>query len=87
MNFGEATERALSGNKIVRSGWNGKSMFLFMVEGGCWSFDTDIQGVDDLHTLPFLCMKTADGKLVPWLASQTDVLSNDWEVLNEVPQE
>lgn len=81
MNFGEATERALAGSKIMRSGWNGKSMYLFTVAGGSWYFDTDVDGVDGLDTLPFLCMKTADNKLVPWLASQSDVLSNDWEVL------
>lgn len=42
-------------------------------------------GGDEIEFTPYLCMKTADGKVVNgWLASQTDMLSNDWEVV-EVP--
>jgi hypothetical protein len=33
-------------------------------------------------SLPYIFMKTADDKLVPWLASQTDLLSDDWEVVS-----
>lgn len=32
-------------------------------------------------TLPYIYMKTADGGLVPWLCSQTDLLAEDWEAL------
>lgn len=76
--FGQATELLKSGLKLSRKGWNGKGMFLFLVSGGAWDFECDIHGVDGLHTLPFICMKTADGKLVPWLASQSDILAEDW---------
>lgn len=78
--FGDAVEAALAGRKIGRLGWNGKDMFLFSITGNCWEFSCDVSGVDGLETLPFLCMKTADNKLVPWLASQSDVLANDWVV-------
>ena len=76
--FGQAIELLKSGYKLARKGWNGKGMFLFMVSGGAWDFECDIHGVDGLHTLPFICMKTADDKLVPWLASQSDILAEDW---------
>lgn len=76
--FGQAIELLKSGLKLSRKGWNGKGMFLFLVSGGAWDFECDIHGVDGLHTLPFICMKTADGKLVPWLASQSDILAEDW---------
>ena len=84
LSFGEATEKMKSGHKVARGGWNGKGMFLFLIAGDCWYFDTDIDGVEDndgIKTLPFICMKTADNKLVPWLASQTDVIAKDWIVV------
>lgn len=79
MKFGQATRLMLEGKKVQREGWNGKGMFLFTISGGAWNFETDIDGVDDIETLAFICMKTADNKLVPWLASQTDVLADDWQ--------
>lgn len=78
MVFGDAIAAINSGAKIYREGWNGKGMFLFLISGNSWEFTCDVDGVDSLDTLPFICMKTADGKLVPWLASQTDVLADDW---------
>lgn len=76
--FGQAVELLKSDYKLARKGWNGKGMFLFLVSRGAWDFECYIHGVDGLHTLPFICMKTADGKLVPWLASQSDILAEDW---------
>lgn len=81
MNFGQALEAVKSGAKIYREGWNGKGMYLAMVAG-----NTVRQAISDHYghageTFPVLdaiYMKTADDKLVPWLASQTDVLAEDW---------
>lgn len=59
------------GSRMRRAGWNGKGMWL------------ELQ-VPDAHskmTLPYIYMSTAQGDLVPWLASQTDLLSTDWEVV------
>jgi hypothetical protein len=70
-NFGQAIEALKQGHRVSRSGWNGKGMWLEL-------------HVPDEHSkmsLPYIYMKTADDKLVPWLASQTDMLSDDWEVL------
>jgi len=61
------------GRRVVRSGWNGKGMWL------------ELQ-VPDAHskmTLPYVYMKTAQGDLVPWLCSQTDLLATDWEVVSD----
>ena len=71
MTFGEAIKQLYNGNKVARSGWNGKNMWLALQ-------------VPDEHskmTLPYIYMKTADGNLVPWLASQTDVLAIDWSIV------
>lgn len=81
--FGEALGALQRGGKVARMGWNGKGMFLFQVDGGSWDFTCDVSGVEDLRTLPFICMKTADGCLVPWLASQSDVLASDYVVVED----
>ena len=69
--FGHALDILKAGGKVRRAGWNGKGMWL-----GLHRPDTDTK-----MTLPYIYMKTADNQLVPWLASQTDMLSTDWEVL------
>ncbi len=82
--FGDALVALKQGKKVARAGWNGKDMFLFLVSGGSWNFESDIDGIDDLEVLPFICMKTADNKLVPWLASQTDLIAEDWGLVDLV---
>lgn len=75
-NFGEAIKYLKRGLKVARKGWNGKGMFLTLaltppttsmyIDGEYYAF------------LPYIQMKTADNKIVPWLASQTDVLAEDY---------
>lgn len=84
MNFGEALLRLKEGKRVCRSGWNGKSMFLFLVNGSNFVVNREpllsIMGEGAVVTYcPHIDMKTADDKVVPWLASQTDVLAEDWE--------
>lgn len=70
-NFGWALDRLRAGLKVQRKGWNGKGMWLKLQ-------------VPDQHSkmsLPYIYMKTADDHQVPWLASQTDMLAEDWEVV------
>lgn len=72
MDFGSAIRRLKEGRKVARRGWNGKNIHL------------ELQ-VPDKHskmTLPYVFMKTVQGDLVPWLASQTDMLSEDWVVID-----
>ena len=67
--IGWAVKEMWNGRKVRRSGWNGKGMWLALQ-------------VPDEHSkmsLPYVYMKTADNKLVPWLCSQTDLLATDWE--------
>jgi hypothetical protein len=73
MNFGEALDVLKHGNRVFRQGWNGKEMWLAIQR-------------PDAHskmTLPYIYMSTVDGELVPWLASQTDILAEDWETVGE----
>lgn len=71
MNFGHALVFLREGGRVCRQGWNGKGMWL------------ELQ-VPDQHskmTLPYIFMTTVQGDRVPWLASQTDMLSDDWEIV------
>ncbi len=77
--FGWAVKQLQNGSKVARSGWNGKGMFLFYVAD--WHFTGHPAAEGGYDYLPFVAMKTADNKVVPWLASQTDILAIDWSVV------
>lgn len=84
MDFGYALNALREGCKVARSGWNGKGMFLELVDS--WgSHSWEMKDGSDAKMLPFILMKTANPcdppEVVPWLASQTDLLSNDWEIV------
>lgn len=81
MSFGEVCKDLAIGGRAAREGWNGKNMFIFLVVGNSWSFDSDVEGIDELDTSSFICMRTADRKLTPWVPSQADVMSYDWVIL------
>lgn len=84
MNFGEAIEALKEGKKVQRTGWNGKGMFLYHVPAGSYPAVTDIGRETFGDTVPYgayIAMKTAQNNVVPWLASQTDVLADDWEIV------
>lgn len=83
MNFGAALAALRSGSKVTREGWNGKQMFLFLVPGSQFKINRPpLLGIYPEGTIinyaPHIDMRTADNKIVPWLASQTDVLAEDW---------
>jgi hypothetical protein len=79
LTFGDAIEALKAGKRVARAGWNGKGMWLGLhTEGGTFIREecgTEIEYAD------YITMKTADNKLVPWLASQTDMLAEDWAVV------
>ena len=86
LTFGDALANIKLGYKLARTGWNGKSMFVFLVKGSTFEVNRPpLLGIYPLGTvinyLPHIDMKTADGSVVPWLASQTDVLAEDWQIV------
>lgn len=97
MTFGQALEAIKDGACVARQGWNGKGMFIFSgiprVEVNRWSgsgVNRHITAQDGAewygcnYSGPVLCMKTAqDTIVVGWLASQTDMLGEDWEVVSD----
>lgn len=80
--FGDAMNFLKGGKKVARKGWNGKNMFLFLATDIEFHTQADLSCVSNLEgdlTLPAVVMKTADDRFcVGWLASQTDMLSDDW---------
>lgn len=69
MDFGEALQHLREGGRVAREGWNGKGMYVKLQE-------------PDEHSKmrrAYLYLCPVDGELVPWVASQTDLLAEDWQ--------
>jgi len=86
MNFSDALIKVKEGKKVARAGWNGKAMFIFIVPGSTFKVNRHpLLGIypegTEVTYHAHIDMKTADNKVVPWFASQTDILAEDWEVL------
>lgn len=96
MDFSVALRAIKDGHRVARSGWNGKGMFVFLVHGGGLSAgvlrpgspykvmaDEMGMGEGDAFTINgHIDMRAADGSMVVgWLASQTDLLADDWEIV------
>jgi hypothetical protein len=88
MNFRQAIEEAKNGNKIARAGWNGKNMWVChmpeitipegMINGRTKKFVPS----GNLQVGGYFVIFTAQGIWQPgWLASQNDMLANDWELV------
>ena len=89
MDFSEALYAIKAGKRVARAGWNGAGMWVFYVPGSRFAVEADrpigraapeMVG-NTANYRPHLDMRTVDGEFVPWVASQTDLLANDWEVV------
>lgn len=81
--FGSALKLLKIGHRVARTGWNGKDMFVFLVPGSTFTVNRPpLLGIHPagavINYQPHIDMRTADGTIVPWLASQTDLLAEDW---------
>lgn len=86
--IGWAIKEMRNGSRVARAGWNGKGMFLFLVPGSTFNVNrAPLLGIypegTEIQYQPHVDMKTAQGTVVPWLASQTDLLATDWELAAE----
>lgn len=85
LSFGHALVALQAGKAVARAGWNGKGMFLYHVGANAYPPQTEIAkaafGGENVPYGAYIAMKTAQGNVVPWLASQTDVLANDWQIV------
>lgn len=93
LNFGEAIEALKAGKRVRRAGWNGKGMYLWLLPAATipaeWCKEPHLKQLavengGTVECLGSIRMKTADNKvLTGWLASQTDMLSSDWELVEQ----
>lgn len=88
MDFAEALRHCKAGQKITRRGWNGQGMFVVFQKGypdgipinSNTALATGIAEGTVRRFRPYLMLHCADGSFVPWLASQTDLLEDDWTI-------
>jgi len=85
MDFGYALTALKAGHKVTRDGWNGKGMYLYYVPANRYAPTTsaghEIAANHADGLVPYrayIAMKTVQDDIVPWLASQSDVLEEDW---------
>lgn len=96
MDFGDAINALKRGCKVRRKGWNGKGMFLWLKYPATvkaeWCKDPMLKALaekngGEILALGTICMFTAQGQILSgWLASQTDILACDWEIVKETEE-
>ena len=88
MNFGDALAALKEGKRVARHGWNGKGMFLYHVPAASYPAQRNENGTmvgvfaDDMVPYrAYIAMKTVNDEVVPWVASQSDLLDADWAIV------
>ena len=88
LNFSVALELIKFGYKLARAGWNGKDMFIYLVQGS--EFVVNRPPLNAFYAEgtkvkyhAHIDMKTAQGYCVPWIASQADMLADDYYVVQD----
>lgn len=84
MNFSEALVLIKAGKRLTRLNWNGPGQFVFLVNGS--TFEVNREPLSLMYPpgtvidyLPHIDIRTKQGPIVPWQASQIDLLANDWQ--------
>jgi len=84
--IGRAVKNMHLGHKVSRAGWNGKNMFVFLVNGSQFQvnrapLNKHYPEGTTIDYRPHVDMKCVDGAIVPWVCSQSDLLASDWFVV------
>lgn len=83
-NFSVALDSIKAGNRVKRSGWNGKGMFVFLVQGSTFKVSrAPLLGIfpagTEINYKPHIDIKGVDGSISTWVPSIGDIMANDWE--------
>lgn len=82
MNFGQALEAMKASKMVQRAGWNGKNMHIYLEDHFSFPIRAGIYKGESREYDPCICMFTAQGTHQPgWLASQADMLADDWQLV------
>lgn len=83
--FGSGIYLMQKGKRVMRAGWNGKGMFVYIVPAASYPAQRNAKGVlvgdypnDMVPYSAYIALKTASGEVVPWTISQSDALATDW---------
>lgn len=86
MKFGQALECLEAGNKVHRTGWNGKGMFLYLVPANSYPAQTDVARKEFGDMVPYgayIAIKTVQGTVeAGWRPTTMDMLADDWQQLD-----
>lgn len=87
MNIGQAVEAMKAGKRVARTGWNGQGMFAYYVPANSYPAQTGVakQFFGENALVPYrayMALKTAQGDVAAWTPSGSDVLADDWLVLD-----
>lgn len=83
MNFGDALALVKQGRRVARANWNGLNMFIFLVPGSTFQVNrAPLLGIfeegTEINYRPHIDMRCADGSICTWVASQSDIIEDDW---------
>jgi len=80
MNFGKALEEITAGGKVARKGWNGKSQYIELATNISYTRadGTVINCEHDAIGNNAIAFVGTQGVQIGWLASQADMLAEDW---------
>jgi len=89
LSFSDALMALKAGKKIAREGWNGKGMYVVYRSGYPEGIPANKNTADAIgipegslfKVRPYLQMRCADGSFQIWLASQSDILEDDWQIV------
>ena len=88
LNLGQALYAIKDGKKVARDGWNGKGMFIYLVPAASYPIQRNINNTlsgifpDDMAPYQsYIAMKTAQNLVTPWAPTQSDVLDEDWYIV------
>lgn len=87
LGFSDALLAIKHGERVRRAGWNGPDQFVFLVPGSTFTVDrAPLLGIypegTEITYHAHIDIRNQQGVIVPWLASQGDLLAEDWEVLS-----
>lgn len=86
MDFGEALDALRDGKAVYRTGWNASGQYIYLIPAAEYPAQTDVAKAEFGDKVPYgayLAIKTVQHNVVPWLASQTDLLAGDWQVITK----
>ncbi len=87
MDFGSVIKLLNCGHKCARTGWNGKGMFIFLVDGSTFGvsrppLDKFYKPGTEINYRAHIDMSHANGDIGVWNPTNNDILAEDWFIVD-----